>query len=150
MASYWLTPILRHEPFTLGAERIRLEPQQAAQSLHARLYAAHPRALLLFKSNILPAEDSGEACGAAEATVHLSQPGDIVFNGRPLLLSHCAEALLDRLLPAGETLAALAAVRETDLSSSAVAKERMWLERMTEWLERGHDVILLKGGIKPA
>lgn len=144
MSAYWLTPIVSREPLTLGAERLRLAPEASVAAFRAGLHEFHPRALMLFKAAILPADESYEACGTDALPFQLEADGDIVFDGSRLVLSHCGEALLDRLLGAGETRQALAAALSGGEFLKAAPEAPLWCERMSDWLDRGCEVVLLK------
>jgi hypothetical protein len=142
MSTYWLVPLTARDPLVLGAERIRLVDSEMLAVFREQLSRLHPRCLLLFKSNLLVGDESEQSCSSEEAELRLEVAGDIVFDGSPYSLSHCAEALLDRLPSLSEAGQWL---READ-SSSWTPSQREYLEAMKEWNRRGFDVILIKEG----
>ncbi|MCD1261534.1 hypothetical protein B5M42_022280 [Paenibacillus athensensis] len=142
MARYWLTPVTAKEPLTLGGERLVCEPQAELERLREQLAKLHPRLLPMFKASLLPGDEEAEACGDEAAEPDWGGGDDIRFDGVSLMLSHCAEAFIDRLLSPREALTLLdeaGAEGEEVFVSSA-----RWLGVMRQWLAAGCEVILLR------
>lgn len=137
---YWLTPIMGYSPLVLGAHRLDCKPLPELEAFRELVKAKHPRLLLMFKSSLLFSDDE-EICGSELAELDLSWSGDIVFDGDPFLLSHCAEAFLDRLEKRREVLNQVSSLVEDSILD---AQQTDWANQWLRWLESGYDVILLR------
>jgi hypothetical protein len=133
----WLTPVRETENgWLLGKERVVYPEPQLAPLLHA-LRDVHPRLLPLVKAAVLPDEptaDETTACGTA-ADFDLSVPGDIVFDGRRWLLSHCGKSFFSILLPVNEALSLF-------MTASHISDEI--IGQITGWLKQGMYVVIIK------
>jgi hypothetical protein len=78
-----------------------------------------------------------------ELTLSLAEAEDIVFDGQPYILSHCADNFLERLLTVEQTKRGLidAGARRHQLWTLA---QQEWLSYMTEWLAANHEVIIVR------
>jgi hypothetical protein len=145
MARYWLAPVTSRNPFTLGGERFICAPEQELSDFLRAAGRIRPPLLLPFKAHLLPADEEDGVCGADEDSFSLSSPGDIVFDGEPLRLSGCAEALLDKLSGSQEEADARLEAIEAELASGSSPEAALfWLDAVRRWLGRGWSVILLK------
>lgn len=136
---YWLTPIMGYSPLVLGADRVECKPLPELEAFREMMKAKHPRLLLMFKSSLFLSDDE-EICGSELVELDLSCFGDVVFDGDPFHLSHCAEAFLDRLPKRQEALDLLSSMEDSVLG----ALQREWVNQWLRWLEVGYDVILLR------
>ncbi|MGF7031976.1 hypothetical protein J2T17_002895 [Paenibacillus mucilaginosus] len=142
MAAYWLVPLdAAEEAVVLGGDRILLEPEERRTAFMETLKELHPRLALTFKSHLLPGEEEAEACGldagafalSGGESIHLRHPGGKPGDG--WVLSHCAEAYLDRLLTPAEIAEHLA---------SAGGQAEEWVRIMRSWASGGRGIILLR------
>lgn len=141
MIRYWLTPIYRVEPFTLGDERVLLSPLDEIKKFRQILHNLHPWLLPLFKTDLLMGnEEEVGMCRLDEMNIDLSQKGDIQFMGDDMLLSHCAEAFIERLLRPLEAASYLQLMDLNILSEY----QRLWFSKLTLWYGQQYRVILLK------
>ncbi|MEW9701648.1 hypothetical protein [Paenibacillus sp. SI8] len=140
MTRYWLTPIINKSPLCFGASRICCEPSLELNKLRDAAHQLHPRLLPMFKSSLLLSDDE-EQCGSELVQLELGTPMDIVFDGEPLHLSHCASAFLDRML---DTFEACGLVASLDNSGNQSELHQLWMRSWLNWLEAGWDVILLR------
>jgi hypothetical protein len=141
MIRYWLTPIVSYSPLVLGADRIDCTPLTELEAFRGIANGRHPRLLSLFKSSLLLSDDE-EICGSELVELDLSPSEDIVFNGNPFHLSHCAEAFLDRLLQRQEALNLVSSIDDSVLENHD--QQIIWKKQWLRWLESGYDVILLR------
>ncbi len=145
MAYFWLTPIISKKPLALGAERIKCEPLVEITNFRQKLDMTHAWLLPLFKANLLLADDNTEVCGNdnEELTLSLAAAEDIVFDGLPYVLSHCAENFLERLLTIEQTLQGLddAGAAFDELWSPV---QRGWLAFMLKWLQLNCEIIIVR------
>ncbi|CAN7442160.1 hypothetical protein LJR153_002935 [Paenibacillus sp. LjRoot153] len=141
MTRYWITPILSYSPLMLGAERISCFPDEEFESFRQLAGHQHPRLLPMFKSSLL-LSDEEEICGSDLVELDLTHDGNIVFNGEPFHLSHCAEAFLDRLLTRQESKALLMAMVEHREASQGM--HEVWINQWLKWIEAGYDIVLLR------
>ncbi|NQX65436.1 hypothetical protein HQN90_04770 [Paenibacillus alba] len=141
MTRYWLTPILGYSPLVLGSERIHCTPLADLEAFRLIASRKHPRLLPLFKSGLLLSDDE-DVCGSELVELDLSELEDIVFNGDPYHLSHCAEAFLDRLLTRQETWELVSSISEIDWDDQD--HDVKWKQQWLRWLEAGFDVIMLR------
>lgn len=137
MPAYWLVPMTRSEPVTLGSERVALSAAEG-EALRRMFAAAHPRLLPSFKLALLVGGDE-DACGPenGEALPPLSSPGDIVLDGG-LSLSHCGHAFVERLAAPAEALRAIEAVFPEEGAADELAA------RVRDWWRQGYRAMLLK------
>jgi hypothetical protein len=139
MSRYWLTPILSRLPLKLGADRINCEATADLDAFRAKLQRVHPWLLPMFKTSLLLSND--EVCGSATTEIEWGHAHELVFDGEPFHLSHCAEAFFDRLLGAEKVASLLNFdVRASDWTSVQLK----WLEHISRWLHEGQEVILLR------
>ncbi|GAA3403879.1 hypothetical protein ACFFNY_02900 [Paenibacillus hodogayensis] len=149
MFRYWLAPITRNEPIVLGGERLLCAPEEPWAEFRNQLESSRPRLLFPFKAHLLAGEEEAEACGRDPAPFELSTPGDVVFDGKPLHLSGCGRAVLDKL-PSAEALAAWLAENGmqalSGLSVPGGAEDAPCLldDALARWAANGLRVILLK------
>ncbi|WP_199618831.1 hypothetical protein [Paenibacillus alkalitolerans] len=144
MTVYWLTPVTALSPATLGAERIKLNGEDA-ETFRRAMHAIHPRLLLSFKSALL-LSDEEDVCGAQgdEDSLDLESEGPIVFDGGSRQLSHCAEAFLDRLPDPAEAAALVRAAEPALKIELQRPPFDCWLEAAALWWSQGYRVMLLK------
>ncbi|GGI43384.1 hypothetical protein GCM10008018_01800 [Paenibacillus marchantiophytorum] len=142
MTRFWLTPIKSYSPLVLGADRMECKPLADLEVLRAQAQEKHPRLLPMYKASLLLSDDE-DVCGSDLIELDLSDSEDVVFNGDPYHLSHCAEAFLDRLLGRQEVWDLVNAIEEED-SSDKLAPQAQWRQLWLQWLESGCDVILLR------
>ncbi|UKS30302.1 hypothetical protein LOZ80_15725 [Paenibacillus sp. HWE-109] len=140
MTRFWLTPIKSYSPLVLGADRMACTPFTDLEVLRAKAHEKHPRLLPMYKASLLLSDDE-DVCGSDLVELDLSDAGDVVFNGNPYHLSHCAEAFLDRLLGRQEAWDLVKAIED---SSDKLSPEAKWKQLWLQWLESGCDVILLR------
>ncbi|WNR46414.1 hypothetical protein [Paenibacillus roseipurpureus] len=141
MTRYWFTPILGYAPLRLGAERFCVPASEELDAFRSAASQQHPRLLTLFKASLLLSDDE-DLCGSDLVELDLTQSGDVVFDGSPLHLSHCAEAFMDRLLPVKE---AVGLVKQLEASATADRSSHLaWIKLWLGWLEAGYDVVLLR------
>ncbi|MEI7026723.1 hypothetical protein [Paenibacillus sp. y28] len=165
MSRVWLVPLKSRDPLTLGGERLGCDDPDSLQALRLLMQEVHPRALMLFKTASLLAEeesaipresgandtapfDTGKqsslSCGVSMARLELNVPGEVTIGGTPgaMRLSSCAEALLNRLPAVAEVKRWMddAPIGRAGLPAQAA----QWLEAMQRWHGEGWDVILLK------
>jgi hypothetical protein len=132
MTSYWLTPITRSEPVTLGAERVALSAAEG-EALRSQWAKTHPWLLPSFKLALLCSDDEeDEACGISGGELSLHTEGDIALEGLNNL-SHCGCAFIDRLLSPSQAL-----TMTDGLPSSNT------MEKVRNWWRAGFPVMLLK------
>jgi hypothetical protein len=147
LSKLWLTPVLVEEEkqrTTLLDERFELQPAEAANRFLALVKSVHPRLLVTFKANLLLSEDSELACGIDELPFELGSGEPVIFGQEPLMLSHCAQAYMDRL-PSfkemdewlGRAAAGTALIPEDSI-------ERQWINMVLSWHQLGYAVILLR------
>jgi len=145
MAHFWLTPLISKEPLILGAERSKCLPVTELAQFRQALDAVHPWLLPLFKANLLINDGFDDSCGidGDELTLSLAEAEDIVFDGKPYELSHCADNFLERLLKIEETQLALleAGALNKELWTSA---QWQWLEYMNKWIAADMEVIIIR------
>src|SRR5690348_11757074 len=97
MAAFWLTPIIKREPLVFGAARFSCLLTELF-SFREKLQRFNTRLLPLFKANLLLSDDiyeddtGGAACGSSTAAFSMSGGHELIFDGSPYLLSHCAKA----------------------------------------------------------
>lgn len=145
MTRYWLTPILSYSPLVLGAARICVPNDAEFEAFRQMAGKQHPRLLAMFKSSLLLSDDE-EVCGSELAELDLTHEEDIVFDGEPFHLSHCAEAFLDRLLNRPETKGMVRALasewkEREEASNSGIS---VWTKQWLQWLDAGYDIVLLR------
>ncbi|KRE74943.1 hypothetical protein [Paenibacillus sp. Soil750] len=141
MTRYWLTPILSYSPLVLGAERMSCMPDAEFESFRQLAGQHHPRLLQMFKVSLLLSDDE-EICGSDLVELDLTNEGNLVFDGEPFHLSHCAEAFLDRLLTRRESKALLMAMDEHREASNGM--HAVWIKQWLDWLDAGYDIVLLR------
>jgi hypothetical protein len=145
MAHFWLTPLISKEPLILGAARIKCLPVAELNAFRQTLDAIHSWLLPLFKANLLLGDDLDDACGIddEELTLSLAEAEDIVFDGQPYVLSHCADNFLERLLTVEQTKRGLieAGSGNNELWTPA---QQEWLRYMAEWLAAHQEVIIVR------
>lgn len=148
MASYWLVPVEGDDPLVIGADRMLLGGGSQPEAFREKLHRLHPRFLPMVKAAILPGEPepapdgTGAACGSEEAPP-LSEPGPIVYDGRPYGLSECGRAFMDRL-PLLREQAEWLALAEDGPAGGWTAQETQWLAAVRAWNESGRRAMLLK------
>jgi hypothetical protein len=138
---YWLTPIVESEPLRLGSGRIACQPMQELEALRSELNRIHPRLLPMFKASLLLSDDE-ESCGS-DAEVHWLSGEDLVFDGKPLMLSHCAEAFMDHVLSSKEALGLLEKAIGSMPFACSLSQEH-WVETCKDWLSQKWQVILFR------
>jgi hypothetical protein len=143
MSRYWLTPVLGRLPLRLGANRISCEGSADLDDFRAKLQGVHPWLLPMFKATML-LSDNDEVCGSAASQIDWSHAHDLVFDGEPFDLSHCAEAFFDRVLCAEKAASLLNFDVKTDRYSDWTPVQLHWLKYMSIWLHEGREVILLR------
>jgi hypothetical protein len=145
MAHFWLTPVMSKEPLILGAGRLKCLPVDELVFFRQALDAVHPWLLPLFKANLLLSDGLDDSCGidGEELTLSLAEAEDIVFDGEPFVLSHCAEHFLERLLKIEQTQQGLIEVGAADQQLWTPA-QLDWLAFMTKWLALHKEVILIR------
>lgn len=148
MTRLWLTSISTTAPVAIGADRMAVDAAADWDTFRRTLHAVHPRLLPLFKARLLVADDDDAYCGGAESKVlELDGSQAIVFDGdadtdgERLLLSHCAEAFLERLLAPLEALQMTQMARIGD--QALTERQKLWLETMLHWWRQGFSVVLL-------
>ncbi|MDQ0921314.1 hypothetical protein [Paenibacillus sp. V4I5] len=139
MTRYWLTPITGYSPLVLGADRLDCSPLTKLEAFREMANGRHPRLLSMFKASLLLSDDE-EICGSELVELDLTHSDDVVFDGDPFHLSHCAEAFLDRLLKREEALDLVSSLDDSTLDAQQIIWKNQWLR----WLELGCDVILLR------
>ncbi|MEX2462433.1 MAG: hypothetical protein WD469_14230 [Paenibacillaceae bacterium] len=145
MAHFWLTPLVSKAPLIFGADRFKCIPVTELALFRQALDAVHPWLLPLFKANLLLNDDLDDSCGndSDEHTLSLAKAEDIVFDGKPYELSHCADNFLERLLKIEQIRLGLE-------EAGAVNKElwttsqQLWLEQMSKWLAADMEVIIIR------
>jgi hypothetical protein len=140
MSRYWMTPILNRLPLKLGADRISSEATAELDAFRAKLHRLNPWLLPMFKASLLLSDDD-EACGSTTTKIEWSHARELVFDGEPFHLSHCAEAFFDRLLGAEKVYSLLSFEAER---RDWTPTQLNWLEHMSYWLREGQEVILLR------
>jgi hypothetical protein len=135
-----MTPILSRLPLKLGADRISCEATAELDAFRAKLHRLHPWLLPMFKTSLLLSEDD-EVCGSTKTEIEWSHAHELVFDGEPSHLSHCAEAFFDRLLGAEKVYSLLNFDAEC---RDWTPVQLNWLEPIYKWLREGHEVILLR------
>jgi hypothetical protein len=114
---------------------------QELEALRSELNLTHPRLLPMFKASLLLSEDE-ESCGS-DAELHWLSGEELIFDGRPLMLSHCAEAFMDHVLSSKEALNLLEkAVGSMSFTCSLIQEH--WVEICKDWLSQGWQVILFR------
>lgn len=145
MAHFWLTPLISKEPLILGADRFKCLPVTELALFRQALDAVHPWLLPLFKANLLLNDGFDDSCGidGDELTLSLAEAEDIVFDGMPYELSHCADNFLERLLKIKETQFALveAGALNKDIWT---ASQWQWLQQMSKWIAADMEVIIIR------
>ena len=101
----------------------------------------HPRLLPMFKASLLLSDDE-DICGSELVEFDLTQSDDLVFDGEPFHLSHCAEAFLDRLLPVKEALELVKKMEESVDRSHG--HHMAWIKQWIQWLEAGYEMVLIR------
>jgi hypothetical protein len=140
MSRYWLTPILSRLPLKLGADRICCEATDDLDAFRAKLHLLHPWLLPMFKTSLLLSDDN-EVCGPTTTEIEWSHGYELVFDGEPFQLSHCAEAFFVRLLGTEKA----AALLSFDVEMSDWTPVQLnWLEHISKWLHEGQEVILFR------
>jgi hypothetical protein len=142
MNRYWLTPIVNKSPLRFGAARICCEPIRELDVFRESAQKLHPRLLPLFKASLLLSDDE-EHCGSELDDLALSDKKEIVFDGNPYHLSHCAEAFLDRLLSLQEAKGLVSSLDVSGLEGQSEIHQH-WKKQWLLWLESSWDVILLR------
>jgi hypothetical protein len=99
-ARYWLVPVTRLTPLTLGEERIRLD-QTAAERLIWIARRAHPRLILPMKITRMIQQEQ-DTCGMFRQRLEVDGP--IVLNGKPWSPSGCACRWAESLLRGEDAL----------------------------------------------
>jgi hypothetical protein len=141
MSVYWIAPSQMTEPIFFGAARIRcsetdfLSFQKKVQSI------SNSRFLLSFKSSLILSDDL-DFCGESDEFVDLSRAGDVIFDGHPYQLSHCAEAFFDRVPGSKEWHALFEQMEANNTVWTAV--EKQWLNQIKTWLSQSSTVVVLK------
>jgi hypothetical protein len=145
MAHFWLTPLISKEPLILGADRFKCLPVTELALFRQALDAVHPWLLPLFKANLLLNDGLNDSCGidGDELTLSLAEAEDIVFDGMPYELSHCADNFLERLLKIEQTQLALVEAGAAD-EELWTTSQQLWLEHMSKWLAAGMEVIIIR------
>jgi hypothetical protein len=144
MPRYWLTPIIDRFPLKLGSERLCCEPLNELEVFRERMQSLHPRLLPMFKASLLLSDDE-EICGSDVLELQWSGENDLVFDGAPFHLSHCAEAFLDRLLSTKEAASMLILGTDEMLSSWEWSTIQLqWLYKWIGWLQQDREVVLLR------
>lgn len=141
MTRYWLTPIVGYSPLVLGRERVVVPSGEDLESFRMAASNLHPRLLPMFKASLLLSDDE-DVCGSDLVEFDLTQSGDLVFDGNPFHLSHCAEAFLDRLLPVKEALVFVKKMEESFDPSQG--PHGAWSKQWLAWLEAGYELVLLR------
>ncbi|MCI3919723.1 hypothetical protein MO973_05695 [Paenibacillus sp. TRM 82003] len=139
MTTYWLIPLTRSEPVTLGSERVALSADEG-ETIRGRFASAHPRLLPSFKEALLIGGDD-EACGVGEGAdgiLPLRGGEEIALTGA-LSLSHCGEAFVERLIAPEEALRIFEASASPTAATALAAEERVLM-----WWRQGCSVMLLK------
>ncbi len=142
-AVFWLAPILTRSPFTIGKQRIQCASEPFARFREQLQRLATPRHLLMFKAELLLSDDA-DFCGTTDAALpSLTIADDIIFDGKELVLSHCAEAFLDRLPDAREWQTFLTShSQQTELVWTI--EERQWLDTLARWSEQQYEIVVLR------
>jgi hypothetical protein len=145
MAHFWLTPVMSKEPLILGADRLKCLPVEEMAWFRQAMDTVHPWLLPLFKANFLLSDGLDDSCGIdeEELTLSLAEAEDIVFDGEPYLLSHCADHFLERLLKVDQTLQGLIKLGAADKELWTQAQLE-WLAHMNKWLALDKEVILIR------
>jgi hypothetical protein len=143
MSRYWLTPVLSRLPLKLGSDRISCEATADLDAFRAKLHRVHPWLLPMFKTSLLLSDDD-EVCGSTTTEIKLSDVQELVFDGEPLYLSHCAEAFFDRLLGAEKIASLLNFDVKSNPNSDWTPVQLYWLGYISKWLQEGQEVILLR------
>jgi hypothetical protein len=145
MAHFWLTPVLSKEPLILGAERLKCLPVAELTLFRQAMDAVHPWLLPLFKANLLLSDSLDDSCGMDddELTLSLAEAEDIVFDGKPYVLSHCADNFLERLLKIEQTQLGLVEAGAVNEELWTVSQQ-LWLEHMRKWLAAHKEVIIIR------
>lgn len=141
MVTYWLTPVVDSNPLRFGADRVACEPIQELEALRAELNRIHPRLLPMFKASLLLSDDD-ESCGT-DVELHWRSGEDLIFDGGPLVLSHCAEAFMDHVLSSQEALRLLKEAAGRIPFAFSRTQEH-WIETCNDWLRLGWQVILFR------
>jgi hypothetical protein len=145
MAHFWLTPVVSKEPLILGADRLKCLPVAELALFRQAMDVVHPWLLPLFKANLLLSDGIDDTCGIddVELTLSLAEAEDIVFDGNPYVLSHCADNFLERLLKIEQTQRGLeeAGAANKELWS---APQQLWLDHMIKWLAASKEVIIVR------
>jgi hypothetical protein len=145
MAHFWLTPVMSKEPLILGADRLKCLPVDELALFRQAMDTVHPWLLPLFKANLLLSDGLDDGCGidGEELTLSLAEAEDIVFDGEPFILSHCADHFLERLLKIEQTQQGLieAGADDKELWTRA---QLDWLAHMSKWFALHKEVILIR------
>jgi hypothetical protein len=145
MAHFWLTPLISKDPLILGADRLKCLPLAELTLFRQAMDAVHPWLLPIFKANLLLNDGLDDNCGidGEELTLSLAEAEDIVFDGSPYILSHCADNFLERLLKIEQSQRGLqeAGAANKKLWTKA---QLLWLEFMSKWLDAQKEVILIR------
>jgi hypothetical protein len=143
MSRYWLTPVLGRLPLKLGSDRISCEASADLDAFRAKLHHVHPWLLPMFKTSLLLSEDD-EVCGSTTTEIEWSHAHELVFDGQPFDLSHCAEAFFDRLLGAEKAASLLNDDVRANPYGDWTPVQLNWLGHISKWLHEGREVILLR------
>ncbi|NEW05244.1 hypothetical protein GK047_04315 [Paenibacillus sp. SYP-B3998] len=142
MIRYWLTPIVNKSPLKFGKARVNCEPLLELESLRNLSHQLHPRLLPMFKASLLLSDDE-DVCGSTYTELNLSDANEVVFDGHPYHLSHCAEAFLERVLRPAEALGFVSSM-DLNVLEGVSGQSKYWRRLWIEWLESGWEVILLR------
>jgi hypothetical protein len=146
MTRFWLTPLLSKDPLILGSERISCVPSPELDTFRVILQGVHPRLLPLFKAELLLSDDDDESCGSDMTLEELELDGGetIEFDSERLIVSHCAEAFLDRVLTVSETQKLLQQAEQKLQAIEPNASHLHWIQQMKLWSSRNWEIILLR------
>jgi hypothetical protein len=94
---------------------------------------------------LLLSDGLDDSCGidGDELTLSLAEAEDIVFDGKPYELSHCADNFLERLLTIEQTQHGLVEAGAANKNLWTVSQQ-LWLEYMGKWLAAHKEVIIIR------
>jgi hypothetical protein len=145
---FWLAPIVTRNPFTIGSERIHCAGERFQQFRERVQQLSSPRFLLMFKSELLLSDELSDddlvACGNMEISLpSFADCHPIVFDHSPFVLSHCAEAFIDRL-PTPKEWRLFLHEHLTYDGSSWSEDERVWLDAIARWSNCNYEIVLIR------
>jgi hypothetical protein len=145
MARYWIAPVEKETPLSIGEDRLLIDGCPDWEALRVKLQRVHPWLLPMVKAHILSAgpEDDGTACGSETGPVYHA-PGPISFDGEEFQLSECGRAFIDRLPSHGEQRTGLNKAVLLAGEENWTMKERAWLEKLGMLVDTQRKLFLVR------